>query len=414
MKKLISILLFAVFLTSVLSSCQVGSSNYREPWEINSDFVYRVVYDAMGGKINESPRREVYYAADSLLKKPEGLSGILIEPVNGKKVVMGWYTKYENVGTEENPIYKFDEADLWDFEKDRINDSNTVDRTLTLYARWIDPPTIFFVDADNPDNVLIKWENVDVTKTLSKPTTTERATLEKEKDGRTVIFTLLDYYFDKECTRKAVWGSDGKTIEELIADQNGDSAVYIYCKYIEGEYTRINNATELKNIKDMSGSYILAADIDLKNESWTPLGEEAFKGTFIGNGYTISNLNVTALNRVSKIAVSGAEEKSFGLFTKLSGAKFYGLNFKNVTLNINNTSNVRVSVGAFGGRAENCVFENCAIEGLKVTSSGKVSVEVRFGSACFDNGTSQFTNCSFADADRSGLNIDDSLLIIGE
>lgn len=414
MKKIISVLLFTVFLASVLSSCQIGSSNYREPWEINSDYVYRVVYDAMGGKINESPRREVYYAADSLLKKPEGLSGMLIEPVNGKKVVMGWYTKYENVGTEENPIYKFDEADLWDFENDRINDSNTVDRTLTLYARWIDPPTIFFVDADNTNNVLLKWEDVDVSKTLSKPTTTEKATIEKEKDGKTTVYTLLDYYFDKECTQKAVWGSDSKTIEEIIADQNGDSAIYIYCKYIEGEYTRINNGTELKNITDMSGKYILAADIDLKNESWTPLGEEAFKGTFIGNGYTISNLNITALNKVSKIAVSGAAEKSFGLFSTLSGAKFYGLNFKNVTLNVNNSSNVKVCLGVFGGRAEKSVFENCSVEGLKVTSTGEVSVEVRVGSACFDDGTSQFTDCSFAAADHSGLKIAESLLIIGE
>jgi hypothetical protein len=414
MKKTLSILLLTMLLASVLSSCQVGSTSYKEPWEINSDFVYRVVYDALGGKINESAQREVYYSAGSLLKKPQGLSGMLIEPINGKKVVVGWYTKYENVGTEENPVYKFDEKDLWDFDKDRIGDTNTENKSLTLYARWIDPPSVFFVDADDVDNVLIKWENVDVTKTLSKPTTTEKVTLEKEKGGKTTVYTLLDYYFDKECTQKAVWGSEGKSIEEIIADQNGDSAIYIYCKYIEGEYIRINSGTDLKNIKDMSGSYILAANIDLKNESWTPLGEEPFKGTILGNGYTISNLNLTALNRVSKISASTAEEKSFGLFAKLSGAKFYGVNFKDATLNVNSSSNAKLCLGVFGGRAEKSLFEDCNIEGLKTVSDGKVEVEVSLGSACFDNGTSQFKNCTFAPADNTGLNIDNSFLIIGE
>jgi hypothetical protein len=87
MRKSISILLLIVLSASVLTSCAVGSTSYKEPWEINSDFVYRVVYDAMGGKINEMPQREVYYANGSLLKKPEGLSGMLIEPINGNKVV---------------------------------------------------------------------------------------------------------------------------------------------------------------------------------------------------------------------------------------------------------------------------------------------------------------------------------------
>lgn len=414
MRKTISILLLTMLLASVLSGCNVGSTSYKEPWEINSDFVYRVVYDAMGGTINGLTQREAYYAADSLLKKPDGLSGMLIKPVNGNKVVVGWYTKYENAGTEENPIYKFDEKDLWDFDNDRISDANTVDKSLTLYARWIDPPTVFFVDADDTDNVLIKWENVDITKTLSKPTTTEKSTIEKQKDGKTVVYTLLDYYFDKECTKKAVWDSEGKTIEKIIEEQNGESAIYVYCKYIEGEYTRITSGTDLKNIKNMSGKYILGANIDLKGESWTPLGEEPFKGMIIGNGYTISNFNVTAVNKVSRIAISTAPEKSFGLFTQISGAKFDGVNFKNITLNINATSNVKLCVGVFGGRTENSVFENCSIEDLKVTSDGKVDVEVSLSTACFDNGTSQFTNCTFANPDMTGLDIDTSLLIIGE
>ena len=48
---------------------------------------------------------------------------------------------------------------------------------------------------------------------------------------------------------------------------------------------------------NLTGSYVLTADIDLGSTSWTPIGttDEAhsFQGTFDGNGYSISNLHAT-------------------------------------------------------------------------------------------------------------------------
>lgn len=78
-----------------------------------------MTYNALGGTINTLGTRTAYYKENSLVKKPEGKSGMLIEPVNGNKVVLGWYTQVENTGTEENPVYVFDEQYRWDFENDR-------------------------------------------------------------------------------------------------------------------------------------------------------------------------------------------------------------------------------------------------------------------------------------------------------
>ena len=76
------------------------------------------------------------------------------------------------------------------------------------------------------------------------------------------------------------------------------------------EVTEIATADELKAVNDnLSGNYVLTADIDLEGAEWTPLGsfvqmgaegeeaetpdpEYAFTGTFDGQGHTISNFTI--------------------------------------------------------------------------------------------------------------------------
>ena len=76
------------------------------------------------------------------------------------------------------------------------------------------------------------------------------------------------------------------------------------------EVTEIATADELKAVNDnLSGNYVLTADIDLEGAEWTPLGsfvqmgeegeeaetpdpEYAFTGTFDGQGNTISNFTI--------------------------------------------------------------------------------------------------------------------------
>ena len=58
----------------------------------------------------------------------------------------------------------------------------------------------------------------------------------------------------------------------------------------------IYNAAELDAVRyDLTGKYILMADIDLSGwDNWTPIGsrEEPFKGAFDGNGFVVRNMSV--------------------------------------------------------------------------------------------------------------------------
>ena len=96
----------------------------------------------------------------------------------------------------------------------------------------------------------------------------------------------------------------------------------------EGSVIEISTAEELAAVADdLSADYVLVADIDLEGMDWTPIGsfvpsgeseeeqetpsaDEAFTGTFNGNGYTISNLSV-----------SQPEDWALGLFGCISNAE---------------------------------------------------------------------------------------------
>ena len=94
---------------------------------------------------------------------------------------------------------------------------------------------------------------------------------------------------------------DAAETEEYVTEKEGE---------IPEDAIEIGSAEELAAVNEnLSGYYLLTADIDLAGEQWTPLGaftpsgesgeeqevpdpESAFTGTFNGNGHTISNLEI--------------------------------------------------------------------------------------------------------------------------
>ena len=90
---------------------------------------------------------------------------------------------------------------------------------------------------------------------------------------------------------------------------------------IHGLYTF---ARSVNGGKDYKGeTVILANDIDLANTPWTPIGNKTnyFKGTFDGQGNTISNLYINA-----------PEDSYVGLFGYSQKATIKGINVKNVDI----------------------------------------------------------------------------------
>ena len=130
---------------------------------------------------------------------------------------------------------------------------------------------------------------------------------------------------------------------------------------------QIGTAEQLKRFRDIvNGSNgqtpnrgacaVLTADIDLKNEEWTPIGigngtenngatiDFPYSGTFDGNGHTISGLNVNYRN------------KNGGLFCYVMNATI-----KNLTVagSVTHSSRDGVAYGGIVGCADSSTIENC-------------------------------------------------------
>ena len=114
---------------------------------------------------------------------------------------------------------------------------------------------------------------------------------------------------EAEVSTDAAEDAAAATEDTTVAAENAADAAEEDVNTAE-EPIEIATAEDLAAINDnLSGSYVLTADIDLAGVEWTPIGsfvpagesgEEqetpdpdfAFTGTFDGNGHTISNLNI--------------------------------------------------------------------------------------------------------------------------
>ena len=139
---------------------------------------------------------------------------------------------------------------------------------------------------------------------------------------------------------------------------------------------QIEIAEQMDHIREnLEASYVLTADIDLSGyENWQPIGEfqpksdapedaevpkdeVAFRGTFDGNGHTISDLTIDA--------PQGMAVGLFGCATGTEEAKGY---IRNFTL-----ENVDISGAYLVGGAVGLQFMNFEVEGIKLSGTNKLS-----------------------------------------
>lgn len=125
----------------------------------------------------------------------------------------------------------------------------------------------------------------------------------------------------------------------------------------QGNYT-VTSAEGLKNIaklvneeRNLSIDITLTADIDLSGINWTPIGtsiSNAYKGTFDGNGKTITGLTVTTSDRYA------------GLFGYIgSGGTVKNVVLKDVQIESDNQYGC---VGGIAGNSDGNI-ENCSVSG---------------------------------------------------
>jgi cytoskeletal protein CcmA (bactofilin family) len=129
----------------------------------------------------------------------------------------------------------------------------------------------------------------------------------------------------------------------------------------------------------------LTSDITL-NDGWTPIGAFArakevkgFQGTFVGNNYTISNLNnngyvpeESALYR-NETTIANKKEYTYGLFGYVSNAIITDLKLTNVNINIpSNTAAYGDSVAALVGYSYGSITLEDIVVGEVVQNTSRI------------------------------------------
>ncbi len=151
-----------------------------------------------------------------------------------------------------------------------------------------------------------------------------------------------------------------------------------YRVYVSG-YTPISTIGQLKKISlnNTNVKYSLLMDLDLNGERWTPIGtsDSPFRGTFDGNGHTISNFSITG-------DVSNA-----GLFAYNSRGTIKNLGIENFTVTVSNSS--RHAGGLVGYNSG--TITNCYAVGA-IDSNSKCA-DLSVGGLVGYNDSGTITNC---------------------
>ena len=213
-------------------------------------------------------------------------------------------------------------------------------------------------------------------------------------EGLYVAWSNLEYEAEAAPYSMTVNG-DGQTVLTLTADDGIISWIKQTDAAEPAGVTEIATAEELLAVSsNLSGSYVLTADIDLAGIEWTPVGafqplsdapedaevphpDYAFTGSFNGNGHKISNLTVT------NAAPMGA-----GLFGCACGTERGEAYIGNFTL-----ENVNVSGGYLVGGAVGLQFTGCKVSDIALVGDNKLTGMQGIG-GIVGTGFDLISNCS--------------------
>ena len=223
----------------------------------------------------------------------------------------------------------------------------------------------------------------------------EKEELKEEKEEKEEKEKLQEQSDEKTEPQEESKKGLPKGISLLMGEENSTAVFENETADFEGEGTaanpyKIQNVDDLKKLAEkVNGGeayegkhFKLTADIDLKNEEWTPIGTEdtLFQGTFDGGGHQITNLKI------------GKREYG-GLFGNVWGATIQNCN---VTGEVNGYN---YSGGIVGYANDNTHILNCSFQGNVegngqdrggIVGSTSIGCDV---SGCFVTGTVTGGNC---------------------
>ncbi|MBE6811889.1 MAG: hypothetical protein E7523_03295 [Ruminococcaceae bacterium] len=159
----------------------------------------------------------------------------------------------------------------------------------------------------------------------------------------------------------------------------------------ENGYYEIYNSFQLRWFRDtvndgnININAILMADINLKNRTWEPIGNDGkrYAGHFDGNGHTVSNV------LISSVAVDR------GFFGQITNATIENLSLDGLTVNGN-----RSYSGGLVGVANGVTLKNCEVRNVLIDTAGYESASALVG--YIRTNASEITNCRVVNAQIRG------------
>ncbi len=331
-----------------------------------------------------------YEEYDELNNAHEGLSRYTKE----KQYI--WYDEQNPDHQKElryNSTLYFDEADKWDFKNDRTSLDDIV-----LYARWARNLSINWI-YNNGTDTKVTFQNGVLGVVIDRGKLLPTTTIIPRKSGHTFTY----WYKDADATQK--WDFNN----EVFPEDNSITEINLYAGYIEGNYTRLTNASDLRNLKS-DGKYLLVSNISL---SPSDIGsgmvqDSVFMGEFNGNGHIISEMDINAVNTI-KTGVP----RYFGFFSKIQGATIKNLTIQG-EIKIMSNSTSPLYLGAIAGLdIGGSIIENCNIN-IQIYSQTQSQSTVYAGAYLGAKGTGKDSTTiirgSFNEGYASGITETDKVI----
>lgn len=305
----------------------------------------KVVFMLEGGTFQNGEGSVVYYyqfpeGAQTLIRPLEDFASDDDDLVKNGYDLEGWYLT-KKTDKDGNVSY----TDKWNFDTDTVDEEG-----VTLYACWKKQVKYTYQVYDFDTDELIATREVNQGVKFNDRYATRNG------------YTLIGL-FDEN---KNPWDSNfthpgGET----------DTAVKVYAKYLEGDYTVVRTATELKIAANGNNNIYIANDIDMQGES---LSFKNFTKEFLGNNCTISNF-VLSYSSTKDSLVSDYEDNSknslsISLFGDTNGAKICDVNFTGVTVDVDTVFSqiYKIYVAPISVNAVNTEISNVTVEGTVTIS----------------------------------------------
>ena len=325
-----------------------GTVNYDEKFSDKA----KVIFELEGGKyLNSRTSVSHYYTLEPgkackivpLEDKRFSEDGVTRD---GGFELDGWYRTKKTVdgGVEY--------SDRWDFDNDTLTKDG-----VTLYAKWNSPIVYSFdfvyIDESGAEQVAASYK----VNAGDKFGDVYRNDVLSYANGY-ANHTAIAVYYDAE---------HKIPFDDSVAHPGGEdsTAVKLYVEYIEGSYTVVRTAAQLKLAR--SKNIYLLADIDMAGEA---ISFDNFKDkTLLGNGHKISNFKVnysgTRNDLVEDFDDSTKKSLCIGIFGNAEGATVKDVTFENITVVVDTflSDIYKIYVAPLAAMATNSEFENVKVTG---------------------------------------------------